>query len=231
VFRSVTAVGEDERCLAERAAAGDQAAMTEIMRRHNQQLFRLAVGVLADRAEAEDILQESYIRAFARIGEYSGEGRLGAWLARIVRNVAIDRARVRSRRTEHISLEVDMRSVDDDFPLSRARADESASNPDVAAERADVRRLIEGEVALLPDQFRAVFILREVEGLSVEETAEYLGIPDATVKSRDFRARALLKARLGEQIDAGLPQAFTFLNPDCASLIDRVLKRIAAVRP
>jgi RNA polymerase sigma-70 factor (ECF subfamily) len=212
--------------LAEGAAAGEQAAMAEIMRRHNQQLFRLAVGVLGDRAEAEDILQESYIRAFARIGEYSGEGRLGAWLASIVRNVAIDRARVRSRRTQHISLEVDMRRVDDDFPLDRAHADESASNPDVAAEREDIRRLIEGEVALLPDQFRAVFILREIEGMSVEETAEYLGIPDATVKSRDFRARALLKARLGEQIDASLPQAFTFLNQDCASLIERVLEHL-----
>ena len=119
-----------------------------------------------------------------------------------------------------------MRSVDDDFPLDRARADESASNPDVAAERADVRRLIEDEVAQLPDQFRAVFILREIEGMTVEETAEYLGIPDATVKSRDFRARALLKARLGEQIDASLPQAFTFLNQDCASLIARVLQRL-----
>lgn len=226
MYPSVTAGAGDERCLAERAAAGDQAAMAEIMRRHNQQLFRLAVGVLADRAEAEDILQESYIRAFARIGEYAGEGRLGAWLARIVRNEAIDRARVRSRRTQHISLEVDMRRVDDDFPLDRARAEDSASNPDVAAERADVRRLIEDEVALLPDQFRAVFILREVEGLSVEETAEYLGIPDATVKSRDFRARALLKARLGEQIDASLPQTFTFLNQDCASLIERVLRRL-----
>lgn len=226
MFRVVTADAKEELGLAERAAAGDQAAMAEIMRRHNQQLFRLAVGVLADRAEAEDILQESYIRAFARIGEYSGEGRLGAWLASIVRNVAIDRARVRSRRSQHISLEVDMRRIDDDFPLDRARADESASNPDVAAERADMRRLIEEEVAQLPDQFRAVFILREVEGLSVEETAEYLGIPDATVKSRDFRARALLKARLGEQIDASLPQAFTFLNQDCASLIARVLEQM-----
>lgn len=216
----------DERRLAERAAAGDHTAMAEIMQRHNQQLFRLAVGVLADRAEAEDILQESYIRAFARIHEYSGEGRLGAWLASIVRHEAIDRARVRNRRSERVSLEVDMRSVDDDFPLARARADETASRPDVQAERADIRRLIEGEVALLPDQFRSVFILREIEGLSVEETAEYLGIPDATVKSRDFRARALLKARLGEQIDASLPQAFTFLNRDCASLIDRVLQRL-----
>lgn len=225
-MRSVTASVADELRLAEHAATGDQAAMAEIMRRHNQQLFRLAVGVLADRAEAEDILQESYIRAFARIGEYSGEGRLGAWLASIVRNVAIDRARVRSRRTQHISLEVDMRGMDGSFPLDRARADESASNPDVAVERADVRRLIEGEVALLPDQFRAVFILREIEGLSVEETAEYLGIPDATVKSRDFRARALLKARLGEKIDASLPQAFTFLNQECASLIERVLARL-----
>jgi RNA polymerase sigma-70 factor (ECF subfamily) len=227
----VTAGAVEEVRLAELAAAGDHAAMAEIMRRHNQQLFRLAVGVLADRTEAEDILQESYIRAFARIGEYAGEGRLGAWLASIVRNQAIDRARVRSRRTQHISLEVDMRSVGDDFPLDQARAEECVSNPDIVAERADIRRLIEHEVELLPDQFRAVFILREVEGLSVEETAEYLGIPDATVKSRDFRARALLKARLGEQIDASLPQAFTFLNPDCASLIERVLQRIAATRP
>lgn len=230
MFRVVTDDAREELGLAERAAAGDQAAMAEIMRRHNQQLFRLAVGVLADRAEAEDILQESYIRAFARIGEYSGEGRLGAWLASIVRHVAIDRARVRNRRSQHISLEVDMRRIDDDFPLDRAHADDSASNPDVAAERADMRRLVEEEVAQLPDQFRAVFILREVEGLSVEETAEYLGIPDATVKSRDFRARALLKARLGQQIDASLPQAFTFLNRDCASLIDRVLQKIAAAR-
>jgi RNA polymerase sigma-70 factor (ECF subfamily) len=219
--------GSDERWLAERAAGGDQAAIIEIMRRHNQQLFRLAVGVLADRAEAEDILQESYLRAFARIAEYSGEGRLGAWLARIVRNEAIDRMRACSRRNQYISLEVDMRRADDeDLPLARARADETASRPDIDAERADVRRLIESEVAQLPDQFRAVFILREIEGLSVEETAEYLGIPDATVKSRDFRARALLKERLGEQIDASLPQAFTFLNQDCASLIQRVLSRL-----
>ena len=217
----------DERRLAERAAAGEQAAFVEIMQRYNQQLFRLAVGVLADRSEAEDILQESYIRAFARMAEYSGEGRLGAWLASIVRNEAIDRVRARSRRSEHIALEVDMRRVrDDHLPLARALADETEWSPDVEAERADVRRLIEDEIAQLPDQFRAVFILREVEGLSVEETAEYLGIPDATVKSRDFRARALLKARLGEQIDASMPQAFTFLNQDCASLTQRVLDRL-----
>src|SRR5687767_10107993 len=123
VFRSVVADAADECRLAERAANGDQGAMAEIMQRHNQQLFRLAVGVLADRAEAEDVLQGCSVRALSRFSEYSGEGRLGAWLARIVRNVAIDRACVRSRRTQHISLEVDMRSVDDDFPLDRARAD------------------------------------------------------------------------------------------------------------
>jgi RNA polymerase sigma-70 factor (ECF subfamily) len=114
----------------------------------------------------------------------------------------------------------------EDPPLARARADETHWNPETDVERAEMRRLLEREIEKLPDPFRAVFILREVEGLSVEETAALLGIPDATVKSRDFRARALLKAKLGEQIDASLPQTFTFLDQKCASLVARVMNRM-----
>lgn len=217
----------DDRSLAARAAAGDEAAFVKIMQRYNQRLFRLAVAIMVDKSEAEDVLQEGYLRAFGRIRDYSGEGQLGYWLARIVRNEAIDRLRVRNRRSEYITLEVDMRRLDDDPPpLGNARADEVLCNPEVDVERDDIRELIEGEISQLPDRFREVFILREVEGLTVEETAEYLGIPDATVKSRDFRARALLKAKLGAKIDASLPQTFTFLNQDCASLVARVLNRL-----
>lgn len=222
-----TAFANHDRQLARRAASGDEEAFVKIMQRYNQQLFRLAVAVVGDRSEAEDVLQEGYIRAFARIREYSGEGRLGGWLASIIRNEAIDRVRLRNRRREHVALETDMHiRPDDEAPLTRARADEVFWNPEVNAERADLRRLIEREIARLPTPFRAVFVLREVEGLSVEETAEFLDIPAATVKSRDFRARAMLKERLGAQIDASLPQTFTFLNQACASLIMRVIARM-----
>lgn len=217
----------DERQLASSAASGDEDAFVRIMRRYNQQLYRLAVAVVGDKSEAEDILQEGYIRAFNRIGDYSGAGKLGGWLASIIRHEAIDRRRLRNRRREHVALEGDMYCrPGDEPPLARAHADEVLSNPQADVERAEIRRLIEHEIAQLPHAFRAVFILREIEGLSVEETAEYLGIPDATVKSRDFRARSMLRAKLGEQIDASMPQAFTFLNQECASLISRVMKRM-----
>lgn len=219
---------QDDRYLAARASVGDEDAIVMIMRRYNQQLYRLAVAIVCDRSDAEDVLQESYIRAFRRIADYSGEGRLGGWLASIVRHEAIDRVRLRNRRSEHVAIESDMRRPlsDDNLPLNRACADEVFSNPEIQVERNDVRRLLEREISQLPEPFRAVFMLREVEGLTVEETAEYLGIPEATVKSRDFRARALLKTRLGEQIDASVPQTFTFLNQACDSLVARVMNRL-----
>ena len=218
---------EDNR-LVGRAAEGERPALIRIMQQHNQKLFRLAFAIVADRSEAEDVLQEAYIRAFGRLHEYSGEGPLGGWLASIVRHEAIDRWRGGKRRKAREALEADMSSrlSSEDLPLNRAQADDAMFNPAIDAERNDLRNLLEAEIARLPDQFREVFIMREVEGLSVDEAAEYLGIPEATVKSRDFRARALLRARLGEHIDAHLPQTFTFLNQDCSSLIERVLRRL-----
>lgn len=218
----------DDRRLAERASAGDRDALVMIMRRYNQQLYRLAVAIVSNKADAEDVLQEAYLRAFDRIANYSGEGRLGGWLASIVRNEAIDRVRVRNRLSEHVTIEADSRRWpnDDNAPLSKASADDVFSNPEVEMERNDVRRLLEREISKLPEQFRTVFMLREVQGLTVEETAEYLAIPEATVKSRDFRARAILKMKLGEQLDASLPQTFTFLNQACASLVARVMDRL-----
>lgn len=230
-IRDIPSVQDDIQ-LAWRVASGDEEAIVKIMQRYNQQLYRLAVAVVGDKSEAEDILQEGYLRAFGRIGDYSGQGRLGGWLASIIRNEAIDRLRLRNRRRDHVSLEVDMRSrPGDDPPLTRARADDVHWNPEADVERAEMRRLIEYEIGQLPDPFRTVFILREVEELSVEETAAFLGIPEATVKSRDFRARSMLRARLGERIDASLPQTFTFLNRECASLISRVMVRMKVEHP
>jgi RNA polymerase sigma-70 factor (ECF subfamily) len=214
--------------LALRAAQGDVPAFERIMRRYNQRLFRLACGIVNEASEAEDVLQESYVRAFYSLPKFTGRGSLGAWLAQIVRHEAIDRLRARAVQRKYISLEAELSSPDDDPVLERSEAplDDVRFNPQAATENSQMKRVLEDAIQQLPDSFRSVFMLREVEGLSIEETAEYLGIPAATVKTRDHRARNLLKQHLGERIDTTIPQTFAFLSTRCDSLVARVLKRL-----
>lgn len=219
----------DEASLAQRASAGDQAAFVQIMRFHNQRLFRLAMGIIGEPAEAEDVLQESYVRAFYALDSYSGRGSLGAWLARIVRNEAIDRLRARNSRRNHIAIESELEPT---LAAGAASASDFASStnmdPQALAQRADVKHLLEHAIQRLPETFRTAFVMREVEGLSVEETAEYLEIPAATVKTRTFRARTLLRSYLSEEIRSAVPQTFTFLSVRCDRLVDGVLRRLRA---
>jgi RNA polymerase sigma-70 factor (ECF subfamily) len=227
VTESSASVRAEDVTLARNAALGDEKAFDQIMRRYNQRLFRLAVSVAGEPSEAEDILQESYVRAFYRLGTYTGEGDLGAWLARIVRNEAIDRLRTRGSRRRRIALEADLYADEDMAGIEgMARAEEVEFSPEIAVERADIERILEEAIGVLPVQFRTVFMLREVEGLSVEETATYLGIPQATVKTRDHRARALLRAHLSKQMDGALSGTYRFLGPRCNALVSRVLERV-----
>ena len=223
----VVAANGDDSALASRAAQGDQDAFARIMRRYNQRLYRLAVSVMGDASEAEDVLQESYVRAFYSFASYSGAGSLGAWLARIVRNEAIDRVRSRASRRSHVAIEADLggQSEEDETNVANDPL-QTLTDPQALAANADLRRLLERAIQRLPEQFRSAFVLREVEGLSVEETAEYLGIPSATVKTRDHRARNLLRTYLSENIDATIPRTFTFLGARCDQLVERVLQRL-----
>lgn len=224
---SPAAACADDLTLARRAAVGDERAFDQIMRRYNQRLFRLAVSVTGESSEAEDILQESYVRAFYRLGTYTGAGELGAWLARIVRNEAIDRLRTHGSRRRRIALETDLYAGEDTAGIAGfAQAEEVDFSPEIAVERADIERVLEEAIGALPVQFRSVFILREVEGLSVEETATYLGIPQATVKTRDHRARALLRANLSKQMDGALSGTYRFLGARCNALVSGVLERV-----
>ena len=232
----VVAATADDAALASLAAQGDHDAFARIMRRYNQRLYRLAVSVMGDASEAEDVLQESYVRAFYAIATYAGAGSLGGWLARIVRNEAIDRVRARDSRRSHIAIEADLggQSGEDETNVAdehsrapTARIDlQAITDPQALAANADLRRLLERAIQRLPEQFRTAFVLREVEGLSVEETAEYLGIPQATVKTRDHRARNLLRSYLTENIDTTIPQTFPFLGVRCDKLVERVLARL-----
>ena len=223
----VVAAAGDDAVLVSRAAQGDQDAFAQIMRRYNQRLYRLAVSVMGDASEAEDVLQESYVRAFYAFTTYSGAGSLGAWLARIVRNEAIDRVRSRDSRRSHIAIEADLggQSEEDETNVAHDPL-QALTDPQALAANAELRQLLERAIQRLPEQFRTAFVLREVEGLSVEQTAEYLGIPSSTVKTRDHRARNLLRAYLSENIDATIPQTFPFLGARCEQLVQRVLQRL-----
>jgi RNA polymerase sigma-70 factor (ECF subfamily) len=191
---------------------------------------------MGDASEAEDVLQESYVRAFYAFATYAGAGSLGAWLARIVRNEAIDRVRARDSRRSHIAIEAELGGqsegdetnvADDPVRAPAARIDlQSMTDPQALAANSELRRILERAIQRLPEQFRTAFVLREVEGLSVEETAEYLSIPSSTVKTRDHRARNLLRSYLSENIDATIPATFPFLGARCDHLVERVLARL-----
>ena len=223
----VVAASGDDPALARLAAQGDQDAFARIMRRYNQRLYRLAVSVMGDASEAEDVLQESYVRAFYAFATYSGAGSLGAWLGRIVRNEAIDRVRSRDSRRSHVTIEAELGDPGQQPVVEETNVmTDVVIDPEALAANAELRRLLERAIQRLPEQFRTAFVLREVEGLSVEETAEYLSIPPATVKTRDHRARNLLRGYLSENIDATIPQTFPFLGARCDRIVERVLVRL-----
>ena len=179
--------------LARLIAAGDRGAVRLVTERNNQRLFRAAWSILKNRDEAEDAVQSAYLNAFAAIGDFAGRSSLSTWLTRIAINEALGRARAARRRRARL----DAGSVVhlDEYREKLMRGSTSASAPDAALARAQLRRLLETAIGGLPDSFRHVFVLREVEGLSVEETAEALAILPATVKTRHLCARRRLAAR------------------------------------
>ena len=208
--------------LAIRVAAGEPAAFEALMRRHNRALFRTARAILRDDAEAEDALQEAYLQAYRAIGSFRGEAKLSTWLARIVANEALMRARKRARRAEIVPLQPGTSETE----INEIPDDNMDQTPERSAQRFEMRRLLETQIDSLPDDYRVVFVLRAVEEMSVEESAEALGIPAATVRSRLFRARSLLREGLASKIDLATEEAFTFAGERCDRIVAHVLERI-----
>jgi len=205
--------------------AHDPRALEALMRRYNQRLFRVARAILKSDDDAEDAVQEAYLSAWRAIGSFRADARLSTWLTRIVINAAYARLRGRPAATV-VSI--------DDLPPGALDAQENpmsppAEAPDDAAMRTQLRGLLERRIDALPEQFRTVFILRDVEELSVEETAACLSIPDATVRSRAFRARALLRESLARDLDTLTHDAFGFAGARCDRIVAGVLARLAAV--
>ena len=219
----------DDAELAGRIAAGDHAACRELMRRYNQRLYRTARAILKDDAEAEDAVQEAWLLAFRAMAGFRGDAKLSTWLVRIAANEALGRLRKRSRAAEIIPFD----GIDGD--IAEALEDDmmptKPEQPENAALRAETRRLLEAKIDELPDAFRAVFVLRALEELSVEETAATLGIPDATVRSRFFRARGMLRAALSRDIDVAFDQAFAFAGERCDRIVANVMAKLEQAPP
>ncbi|MBS0447729.1 MAG: RNA polymerase sigma factor [Proteobacteria bacterium] len=206
-----------------RAAGGDVHAFERLMRRHNRLAFRTARSILRDDAEAEDALQDAYLCAWRALGGFRADARFSTWLVRIVINEAL------ARRRRHASAQViplDSAVDADGRHAEEWMQDDADRRPDHAALRAEARRFIEAHIDRLPEGFRSVFVLRAVEELSVEEAAQLLDVPEATVRTRYFRARGLLRESLARDIDLGLADVFAFDGERCDRIVARVLARI-----
>ena len=212
--------------LAEHAANGDELAFERIMRNHNRLLFRTARSILKSDAEAEDALQEAYLSAWRALSTFRADSKLSTWLVRIVINEALGRLR-RRKSAQVIPLESVMEPFD---RQESAEEDDPEREPDRLAMRSQVRRLMEARIDLLPEAFRTVFMLRAVEELSVEEVAAALEIPEATVRTRFFRARSLLRESLSRDVDLVISDAFAFEGGRCDRIVANVLTKLAESR-
>ena len=214
----------DEELLV-RARLRDERAVRAITLRYNRRLYRVARGILRNDSEAEDVVQETYFRAFTRLDLFRGEAAFGTWLTRIAINDALGRLRRRRPTVDWESHgENGIQAEIIQFPGSAA-----ANDPERTMARSEIRDVLEHAIDDLPDLFRVVFVARVIEGMNVEETAELLGLQPETVKTRLHRARLLLRATLEEQLGPALTETFPFGGRCCQRMTELVVRRVCAL--
>ncbi len=220
----------DDTGLVQQVQRGSPRAFAVLMRRYNRRLYRTARAILKDDAAAEDALQEAYIAAYRHIGDFRGDAAIATWLTRIVVNQALQALRKTKRERVVILFE---EAADEQHVTEAVNDSPAPGTPETTMLRAEMRRLIERKIDALPDGYRTVFMLREVEDMTVEETATALGIPPATVRSRLFRARARLREALAQEMDVATQDVFGFDGERCDRIVRTVLERIqeAPVHP
>jgi RNA polymerase sigma-70 factor (ECF subfamily) len=222
--RAAVTEGLNEAELVRRMLARDSDAFRAVMQAHNRRLYRIARSILRNDAEAEDVVQEAYVRAFTHLASFRGDASLATWLSRIAMNEALGRLRVR-RPTTDLS-EVEARGSEAEiiqFP-NTARSD-----PERTMAQRELLQLVEQATDKLPDVYRTVFIARIIEGMSVEETAELLEVRPETVKTRLHRARLMVREQLDRQIGPVLMDAFPFAGKRCERVTEAVMKRLAVL--
>ncbi|TWB94616.1 RNA polymerase sigma-70 factor (ECF subfamily) [Bradyrhizobium macuxiense] len=218
---SLPPVSSGDAELVQRAIARDEAAIRAIMQANNRRLFRLARGILRNDNEAEDAVQDAYVRAFTHLDQFRGDSSLSTWLSRIAINEAL--SRVRSRRSNVEWSELPKGALEAQiiqFPLS------STDDPEKSMAQREIQQVVEHAIDELPEAFRLVFITRVIEGMNVEETADILGLKPETVKTRLHRARTMLRDNVERKIGPIVMEAFPFAGRRCERLTEAVLKRL-----
>ena len=217
----ITLAGTADAELVARARSRDEAAVRSIMQSNNRRLYRLARGILRNDSEAEDVVQETYVRAFTNLERFRGESSLSTWLARIAMNEALGRLRRQRPSVEWTSLpQGALEAQIIQFPLS------SADDPEKSMAQREIQRVVEHAIDELPEAFRIVLITRVIEGMNVEETADILGLKPETVKTRLHRARTMLRDQVENKIGPLVMEAFPFAGKRCERLTEAVLKRL-----
>jgi RNA polymerase sigma-70 factor, ECF subfamily len=211
-----------------RALARDAAALAEIMRRNNRRLYRAAWGILRDEQDAEDAVQDCYLKAFAALPNFRGEAALSTWLTRIAINEALMRRRKRQSQAAAIGNVIPLRP---EGPPTDEPAEDPALSPESTAMRTQLRPYLQDAVGALPEDQRAVFVLRALEELSVEETAQILDLNPQTVRTRFLRARRKLQDQLQRELKLTFGEMLPFAGARCDRLVERVLRLMEANRP
>lgn len=202
-----------------RVKAGDTALYEIIMRRYNQRLYRVARGILRDDAEAEDVMQDAYVRAYEHLDQFAGRAPFSAWLTRIAVHEALGRLRLRKRNSQ-------LDDTEQDGELSMNMV-ETSPDPEQRASRAELGQLLEEALLDLPEQYRTVMMLRDIEELSTSETAAALELTEENVKVRLHRGRAMARGWLLARVGANAKSAFPFMGVRCDRVVSGVLARLA----
>jgi len=208
-----TALSDEE--VVARVIEGQTALYEVLMRRHNERVYRAARAIVKDEDEAEDVMQQAYVNAYAHLRQFDGRAKFSTWLTRIAIHEALARARKRGRY-ESVDFEEESRAVEQ----------QSAPDPEHHAFAGELRSLLESAIDELPDGLREVFMLREVDGLTTADTATCLGVSEDVVKTRLSRGRAALRRRLAERAGMLAPEAFRFAQPRCDRVVAAVFARI-----
>jgi len=213
--------GLSDEELAARVLAGDVNTYEVLMRRYNQRLYRVVRGIVGDPAEAEDIVQQAYVNAYLHLDQFGHRARFSTWLTKIAVYEALGRIR-RRQRFPTVTLELDEgHPMDDSSKLAAPSPD-----PERQALTAELKTLLETSIDSLPDAYRSVFVMREVEGLSTADTAECLDVSEETIKTRLHRARAMLRDALYQRAGVATASVFELHLSRCDVIVAGVLARL-----
>jgi RNA polymerase sigma-70 factor (ECF subfamily) len=216
--------GQSDDELVALARQGGENAIRALIKRNNRRLFRVARAVVRNDAEAEDVVQEAYVRAFTKLDSFRGGSQFSTWLTRIALNEALGRMRRRRPTTELAELDVAAGSQGGSVIMFPTSLTPPPADSELA--RSQVRKFLEKAIDDLPDAFRAVFILRDIEEMSIEETANQLSLKPETVKTRLHRARRLMRAAVEKRLAGTFSELFPFDGARCDRMADRVISRL-----